>query len=148
MWTTGLRFFFVCFLLFAVWTFRLVDCVGRRTDTEEGVTELPATTDCRASVWSAALQREFPLPETFDSLDMNNRSREAINTWVEAPRLCRYAIAVGSICGRYADVERWLPCGVLLERKERILGGSTSALWIAIFRGAKLERLLRRLERS
>lgn len=45
---------------------------------------------------------------------MNSRSREAINTWVEAQWFCRDAVAAGSICEHYAHGEGWLPCGVPL----------------------------------
>lgn len=72
------------------------------------------TTGCWRLVWSSRLQREFPTSGTFDHLHMNDRLREAIDTCDEAPWFCRDAIAVGSICWRYADVEGWLPCRVSL----------------------------------
>lgn len=52
------------------------------------VTEMMETTDRWEQVWSVALQREFPPPETFDHLDMNDKSQEAIDSWVDAPWLC------------------------------------------------------------
>lgn len=78
------------------------------------------TTDCWALVWSVALQREPPPIPTFNHLDVNDRSKEAIDTWVEAPWFHRDAIAVGSLCEHYVDGDSWLPCAASLGALEKV----------------------------
>lgn len=74
-------------------------------ETEDGAAEMTVTTDDRVPVWSVVLQREFKSHVAYDHVDMNKRSREPIDTLVEAPCFCRDATDLGGMCERYADDE-------------------------------------------
>lgn len=88
-------------------------------------------TDRLKLVWSVILQLEFLPLVTFDHLDINDRSQEAID-WVDVPWFRRVPITVGKVCERYTDAEDRLPCGECWERYKHSCGGSTSAPWIEI----------------
>lgn len=75
-------------------------------------------TDRRTPVRSTLLRREFLSPATLHQLDMNDRSQEAIDAWVEAPWFHASAVVAEDVTERYADGEGRLSCGVSLRTLE------------------------------
>lgn len=80
--------------------------------------EVGMAVDRCAPVYSVLLKRKFPPAGAFDELDIDGRSREVIDLWVDAPWFCRDAIVLGDVCNLFIDTESWLSCEVLLGALE------------------------------
>lgn len=74
-----------------------------------------------ASVCFLAFRRKFPPVGAFDDLDVDDRSREAIDLLVDATWLRWDATVVGDVCDRYIVTEGWQPCEILLGVLDKFL---------------------------
>lgn len=116
-----------CLSSIFVLTFRLRDRVVQGMVTEE-VAKVALMTDWWTPVWSKALQREFPPPAMFDYLNVNHRSQDAIDAWIDAPWFAGMQLQQAKCVNvtSKARVGCYLACR--WERWRHSLGGDFSAL--------------------
>lgn len=111
-------------------------------------TEVGFATDWSIPVWSALSLRQFPPPATFDCLDVNDLSREAVDACVETPCFHADVFVAGDLCKRYTDSQGLLRRGVTL-RSLKIISWTQHLSYkngdISLSRNGKLAKCVGRL---
>lgn len=70
--------------------------------------KLDPAVDLWAMIWFVMLKRDFSPVGAFVDLDIDDRSPEAIDLWVDAPWFLWNAVVADNVCNRYIDTGDWL----------------------------------------